>query len=84
VNHPIAKRYLVTPDVVQSKRDGQYHYIDAPRLMRLYGVDPAECIVAPTNRRGWNPPKGLIVLRPRHHGDYREFIARAALKGEDA
>lgn len=54
-----------------SKNDGQFHYINAPTLMRLYKVDPHECLIRYNDKRdhGKDFP-GLIELRPRYDGDY--------------
>jgi len=66
------REYLVVPGYITSKADGDLHYVNANELIRLYGVDPRECVI-------WkNPPswitepyiKGLIVLNPRYDGDY--------------
>ena len=37
--------YILFPGMVVSKADGDVHYIDAPTLARLYGLDIRECIV---------------------------------------
>lgn len=60
------KRYLVRPGVVWSKTDGERHYIDAHRLMDLYRVNPAECVIERPGVRG----EGLILLAPRSDGNY--------------
>ena len=77
-------KYAVYPGFVFSATDGDLHYIDARRLMFLYQLDPAECIVinelrSPRNRqeqleiegriRRVNE-EGLIVLRPKASGNY--------------
>lgn len=63
-------KYVVLPGDVQSKNDGQIHYIGAGQLMRLYNVDPRECVV---HRFGdhWFPEYDkLIQLSPRYDGNY--------------
>lgn len=61
-------KYLLCPGEIRSKNDGDLHYISARRLIELYGVDPRECT---TDDRGL---EGLIPLRPRYQGDYREWL----------
>lgn len=64
--------YVLVPGYVTSKNDGDIHYINARRLRRLYGVDPAECIEAPTGpgAERWEPPTDAVYLHPRYDGDY--------------
>ncbi len=38
-------KYVICPGYVTSKNDGQRHYISAKQLMRLYGVNPLECVI---------------------------------------
>ncbi len=61
------KRYLLHPGYVVSNTDGQWHYIDAPTLARLYGVSMGECIVC---RHGEIYPVLLLDLYPQESGDY--------------
>lgn len=72
------KKYVIHPGRVQSKTDGQRHYIGPMELMKLYGVSQDECeIYDPAN---WWPESyyrmaeerhaGLIHLYPAHDGDY--------------
>ena len=66
-------RYLLCPGHVMSKTDGQYHYVDACALARLYGVRMGQCDVRPERmfaRYGWRPQPGLIELHPRYDGNY--------------
>lgn len=68
------KKYIIVPDTVRSKSDGDIHYIGAGQLIRLYGVNPTECVVADHwNKVSWLKRiygQNMIVLRPRYHGDY--------------
>ena len=41
-------KYAVCPGRVISKTDRQVHYVTAPQLMRLYGLNPEECLVFDT------------------------------------
>ena len=63
--------YVLVPGYVIA-RDGDEHYISARQLQRLYGVDPANCIEAPTGPRafGWKPPADAVFLHARCDGDY--------------
>jgi hypothetical protein len=65
------KKWLVVPDFVTSKTDGQRHFINGQKLMELYGVDPEECIVVahPTLTNGYDLEK-LLILSPRYDGNY--------------
>lgn len=67
------KRYLVIGGNVISKNDGDEHYISARRLVDLYRVDIAECVLVDDGRietvRGLNT-HGLITLTPRYDGNY--------------
>jgi hypothetical protein len=71
------KRYLVHPGMVVSKNDGQEHYISAHRLMKLYQVDPRECLIQEPNDpflpRGYDIYYPWIHLYPRYDGDYPIF-----------
>lgn len=66
------KKYVVYPGFVQSRHDGDVHYITARQLMHLYGVRLSDCVVAQSDTdllgRDFT---GLIPLRPRYDGDYR-------------
>lgn len=65
-------RYLIMPDYVYSENDGQKHFIDAKRLIALYGVNPNECVIYDPNRK--QITSGLIVLGPLKDGKYREYL----------
>lgn len=70
------RKYLVLSGFVVSKNDGQKHYITAPQLIRLYGVNPTECICMTEeayHRYGFHKPEHLrtmILLCARYDGDY--------------
>jgi len=72
---PAGKRYLVVPGWVRSRVDGDRHWIGAERLMRLYGVDPAECVIS---RGGMVGRHELRLLIPRADGRYRESLEELA------
>ena len=62
------KKYLILGGSVISPHDRDVHYISPDKLIRLYGLDPKECTTSSIGYRG------LIVLGPRRHGDYREHL----------
>ena len=67
------KKWLIYGDNVFSKYDGDKHYINPDELIRLYGLDPKECItVGLFDRREGLP--FLPILTPRYDGDYREHL----------
>ncbi len=65
------KKYIVCPGEVKSKSDGDLHYIGPYVLMKLYGVEPHECIIVdnPVSSAGLNW-QDYVVLRPRTDGNY--------------
>ena len=67
-------KYALIPGYVESKSDGQDHYISARQLCRLYGVNRNECLVIdyknPGTFRGLNIDN-YIQLPPRYDGDYK-------------
>lgn len=68
----INKKYVIHPGYVISMSDGQEHYVTARQLIRLYRVNPNECIViseSGDNHRGLNL-NDFIHLYPRINGDY--------------
>lgn len=71
------EKYLIVPGQVRSRSDGDTHYISAQELIRLYGVNPKECkiveqqVLVNVDRLEKYYP-GLIELRPRYDGKYRE------------
>ena len=67
-------RYVLMPGYIQSRNDGQAHYINAEKLSALYGVKLQECFVYDRynpEHRFWRAEKGDILLRPRWDGDYQ-------------
>jgi hypothetical protein len=74
-NEPLPwPRYVVHPGMVMSRNDGDWHFISADKLMRLYKVDPRICGIEDEAR-----PETMvghdwfdrIHLYPRRDGDYR-------------
>lgn len=66
------KKYVVFPGNTIGKRDGHTHFINAGRLMALYRVNPAECVIVnyPYTRAEGYDKNSLIPLYPSFHGDY--------------
>lgn len=61
------KKYLVIPGYVTSKTDRNIHYITFHRLVKLYRVDPKECVDSRNRQHSYT---GLKVLMPRYDGNY--------------
>lgn len=63
------KRYIIHPGKIQSKNDGEIHFIGFRRLVDLYHIDPSECIDASiTHQSLW--PKDARHLYPNCDGNY--------------
>ena len=70
------KRYVLHPGYIKSRSDGDWHYIDAYRLAKLYGVPLHECIVVDANRPETFRSRdlsGFKHLYPREDGKYRSY-----------
>lgn len=69
-------RYAVVPGPlsIAGGHPDDFHFMNARELMRLYNVNPAECIVLRPGDdravRGLAERRQLIVLRPRADGNY--------------
>lgn len=72
-DRPIPK-YVLCPDFVISKTDGDRHFISARQLAELYRVPMSECVIMPDmsdpRNRHWHKPQGAIELYPQYNGDY--------------
>ena len=68
------KKYVVCPDFIISRTDGQRHYIGAAQLIRLYNVPAHECVVNEPplieGTLGFYQKRDMVFLRPRDDGDY--------------
>ena len=66
-------KYMIHPGEVVSQFDGEIHYIEFSQLVKLYGVNPDECILADVRRPetlyGLNM-NDYIHLYPRSDGKY--------------
>jgi len=70
----MSRRFVVCPDFVTSRTDGDVHYIGAAKLARLYELRPDEYYVwhqdVPAARvQNWET-QGLMFLCPRRDGKY--------------
>lgn len=65
------KKYVVVPERITSRIDGQSHFVNFDSLCKLWGVNPDDCIHYRTGK-GVRAPGffGLPVLRPRADGKY--------------
>jgi hypothetical protein len=64
-------KYVVIPGKIISRYDGDLHYINALKLMALYKVNPAECVIKYGDHRDSGRDfTGLIRLFPRSDGNY--------------
>ena len=67
------KKYAVFPGFIESKNDGDLHWISAHQLMKLYKVPPHKCVIVDYYHHPEDLHKnikGLIRLSPRFHGNY--------------
>lgn len=73
---PKEKRFVILADWVRSKTDGDWHWISARQLLRLYNFDPAECILI-ESESAWNRwlkthnPTQFKIFSVRYQGDYQ-------------
>jgi hypothetical protein len=72
-------KYVVYPDYVISKNDGDRHYINSGMLMRLYNVNPKECVVY-SRYAVTGQYNGLIPLKVKYNGNY--VIPKVKIKDE--
>lgn len=68
-------KFVICPGYRQSASDDQWHYINARKLISLYGVNPAECIIFKQEGLEGIKLDGCIWLYPRYNGDYKEHLA---------
>ena len=68
-------KYIIHPGPMESKVDGDIHFITAGQLIKLYGVDPKDCIIREMNdRRREIDPEKCKHLYPLYNGDYSNVI----------
>lgn len=61
--------FLVVPGPVTSQTDGDRHYVNAWRLMDLFGVRADECVILKSAFM-YKKYEGLYFLTPQYDGDY--------------
>lgn len=66
------KRFALFPGHVVSQRDGDRHYIGGVQLARLYGLNPAECVVVYDLEQDYD--RSLLPLHPLPSGRYEETL----------
>lgn len=65
-------KYLIKPGYVNSRSDGDEHYIGYAKLIQLYRVNPKECLMFEDEMRGYTAEflDSLTVLEPQYNGNY--------------
>ena len=63
------KKYALHPGYVRSKSDGDIHYINSSSLIRLYEVDPKECII-------WNSIADITLNADAYYHLYPDYDGR--------
>ncbi len=66
-------KYVVRPTRIISVNDGQTHYVGSQALIRLYGVNPRECIIYDERLPDESARRlyaNLIWLQVRYRGNY--------------
>ncbi len=61
------KKYILHPGKVQSRNDGDIHFICAEKLAELYKVDFRDCIVFNEHK---TYDSKMIHLYPKYNGKY--------------
>lgn len=65
-------KYIVLPGWVYSKNDGDRHFISGEQLIRLYGVNPKECLIVREGQEvGRFRQADQIILEPDYSGEYK-------------
>jgi hypothetical protein len=68
-------KYVICPDYIISKYDGDCHWISADVLMKLHRLNPQECIVADSRRPATYIGRRELIetlpnFYPRYGGEY--------------
>jgi hypothetical protein len=65
-------KYLVCPGYIVSREDGHVRYIGYKDLIRLYGVDPDDCVLYTEimQQAGFPNKEKQVCLLPREDGKY--------------
>ena len=64
------KRYIVFPRPICAN-DEDFHQINAQQLMRLYNVDPDDCIIVNSRKNLYGVHGIFMPLYPKYYGDYK-------------
>lgn len=64
------RKYVLIPGWIISKNDYQKHWISEDKLVNLYKVNPADCVVVLTGEIARKKFPNLIRLEPRVDGNY--------------
>jgi hypothetical protein len=79
-------KYAICPGWITSRNDGNRHFIGFANLVKLYGVDLAECVLVTDGQRtGWSEEElsGLTWLHPQSSElKYEKIRERLAQAGE--
>lgn len=83
------KLYVILAGDVISKSDGQLHRVSATQLVRLYNLDPDECILLESEQawQRWirgNDHSQWTILSTLYHGNYREVHRQLMAKRQAA
>jgi hypothetical protein len=63
--------YAIHAGYVMSKKDKQMHFINAEKLIRLYDLNPRNCIKITKEEEKLMLPKNIIHLYPDYTGEYK-------------
>lgn len=64
-------KYLVVEGYVDSRNDGDRHFISGRRLIELYNVNPSECLIIKKDEFDLSlKHRNLTILTPKYNGDY--------------
>lgn len=66
-------KYIIHPEYMISKSDGESHYISFCDLLNAYQLNIKECVRYQEDIHRYD--KNLIHLYPRYHGDYLEYLS---------
>lgn len=67
------RKYIAVGGWVHSIMDADKHFVSAPEVARLYGLQPQECYIASSAYDAvWNDdyPNDCIILKPQYTGKY--------------
>jgi len=64
-------KYILHPGELKSKNDGDIHFISFKQLVRLYNLNPTECVAF--DRFPYIELKDAMHLYPRYDGDYDAY-----------